>query len=245
MNGTIFTWDHSARAILVDALSWLEGGGFVVETRPHDLVIALPGPIRDSHHRAETFAQCGAALCTAWIVLRVLGIEPMVSFPHDADRPDIVAVLGTAGATLSTTRDWTRYLALCRVRTCPPGTTTTPVSPRALAELAARICWPRATVLPARPEWGLALRQLGFGTFGLSALLVLTEEDTWDDRVLAGAAVHDLRIEASTSGIAADVVTPVTLRPGMRARLPAALDQPGVPQAVVRVGSTTPAERAP
>ncbi|MEV0067910.1 MULTISPECIES: hypothetical protein [unclassified Amycolatopsis] len=229
----------------MDALSWLEGGRFVVETRPHDLAIALPDLARDSHHWADAFAQCGAALCTAWIVLRALGIEPSVSFPHDPDRPDIVATLGTAGAKPSTTRDWNRYLALCRIRTWPPDTITTPVSPGALASLAARICWPRTTVLPARSEWSVALRQLGCGTFGLCVLLVLTEEDTRDDWVLAGAAVHDLRIEASTSGIAADVVTPVTLRPGMRARLLAALDLPGVPQAVVRVGSATPAEGAP
>ncbi|WP_020658866.1 hypothetical protein [Amycolatopsis benzoatilytica] len=204
MTTAVFAWDRPARAVLVDALARLDGRRFAVETRPGELVIARTGRLRHDDGRL-VLAGCGAALSTAWIVLRVLGVRPRLSLPHDPERPDVVAVVTAGGDEPARARDWDRYLALRAVRG-PASGQSVPVE-GAAGELSRENHWPHTRVLPPRQagSWELAVVADGTGA---------------EVHVLLGAAVHSLRVAAAVRGWATEA----------RAGLPG-----GAPHEVLRV----------
>lgn len=239
MNAAAFRWDQPARAMLSEALARVGPSRCVVETRPGDLVL-LEVPFGKGHDRNGTggLLECGAALSTAWTVLRVLGQEPITSFPDDPDRPDEVAVVRLAGVRHPGSGEWARYAALRTIEDVREG--LKPVSAAMLGALAADNFWPDTTVRLVRPEWVPGLRGLGADLTGQSALLILTPEDTRRHHVLVGAALHGIRLSAVVRGLVTQVAALPVLASAERARLLAAAGLPGVLQAVVRVGVPQP-----
>ncbi|MFI5615769.1 hypothetical protein [Amycolatopsis sp. NPDC051903] len=187
-------WNRSARAVLVDALSRLPAAACIVEVQPDEVTVALTSSSRHGRGADRELAACGAALSTARVVLRVLGARSRVRFPHDPDRPDVVAALRVREPAPATDRDWARYSALRRITGPAPGTPA-PVDTEVLAALARENDWPRTRVVPLPPGEPRALR--GFG----ARLLVVTNGDTVDEQILAGAACHTLRLAAAAHGL--------------------------------------------
>ncbi|WP_275290849.1 hypothetical protein [Amycolatopsis sp. La24] len=205
MSDVAFAWDRCARAVLVDALARLDVRRFVVETRAGELAISRVGRLRHDPGGRHVLAGCGTALSAAWIVLRGLGIRPVLSFPDDPGRPDVVAAVTPGADDPATASDWDRYLALRAVAGPPRGRAVPVADPGVLAELAQENTWPRTRV--SRHA-------------GSRGLVVLAEGTTHVDRVLVGAAVHSLRVAAAVRGLTTEV------RPG---------DQSPAPQAVLLV----------
>jgi len=242
MSAAVFVWDEPARAVLSEALTRVGPSRCVVETRPGDLVLTEV-PFGRSHEPsgAGGLLECGAALSAAWTVLRVLGQEPITTFPQDPDRPDEVAVVRFAGERLPGSGEWARYAALRTLDDVREG--LKPVSGGMLGALVADNFWPDTTIRLVRPEWVPALRGLGADLTGQSALLILTPEDTRRHHVLAGAALHGIRLSAAVRGLVTDVVSLSVLASKERVRLLAAAGLPGVLQAVVRVAVPQPKGR--
>ncbi|QRP42905.1 hypothetical protein [Amycolatopsis sp. FDAARGOS 1241] len=192
-------WNHSTRAVLVDALSRLPASRCVVELGPDEVTVAL-NPARHGRGEHRALGACGAALSTAKVVLRVLGARSRMFFPHNPDRPDVVAVLRVREPAPATEHDWVRYLALRRLTESGPETPA-PVGAEVLAALARENDWPRTRVVPLPPEEPAAA--LGFG----SRLPVLTNRDTADEQVLAGAVTHTLRLAAAAHGLKTAVLS--------------------------------------
>ncbi|MGW7534971.1 hypothetical protein [Amycolatopsis sp. NPDC054798] len=199
MTDVAFAWDRCARAVLVDALARLDVRRFVVETRPGELAIARVGRLRHDPGGRHVLAGCGTALSAAWIVLRGLGIRPVLSFPEDPGRPDVVAAVTPGADDPATVHDWNRYLALRAVSGPRRGRAVPVTDPGVLAELAEENPWPRTRVTRDR---GLA---------------VVAEGASCVDRVLIGAAVHSLRVAAAVRGLTTEV------RPGGQGSLPQAV----------------------
>ena len=122
-------WDRSGRAVLVDALTRLGPSHCVVEIHPTELLLTEPPIVRRRDRTGGSrLLECGAALSTAWTVLRMLGQEPTVTFAHDPDRPDVVAVVRTNGVRASTSGEWARYAALRKLADPPSNLLLAPVS---------------------------------------------------------------------------------------------------------------------
>lgn len=205
MTDLAFSWDRSARAVLADALARLDVRRFVVEIRPGELAIARVGRLRHDPGGRHVLAGCGTALSAAWIVLRGLGIRPVLSFPHDPGRPDVLAAVTPGADDPATVSDWDRYLALRAVAGPPRGRAVPVADPGVLAALAGENPWPRTEVTRHATSRGLEVVADGAGCV---------------DRVLVGAAVHSVRVAAAVRGLTTEV------RPG---------GQGSAPQAVVLV----------
>jgi len=228
-----FRWDPSAQAVLTDALARIGPSRCVVEFHPDELVLTEMS-FGGRRNRTGSLLECGAALSTAWTVLRVLGQEPAAVFPENREHPDVVAVVRLDGQRVPGSGEWARYAALRKL--AHPVDALTPVSAAMLGALVSDNFWPDTAVRPVRPEWVPALRGLGAELTGQSPLLVLTPQDTRRHHVLAGAALHGTRLAAAVRGLATQVVSPLTLPPSERTRLLDAARLPGVLQAVIRVG---------
>ncbi|UKD57406.1 hypothetical protein L3Q65_11985 [Amycolatopsis sp. FU40] len=202
MTDVAFAWDRCTRAVLVDALARLDVRRFVVETRTGELAIARVGRLRHDPGGRHVLAGCGTALSAAWIVLRGLGIRPVLSFPCDPGRPDVVAAVTPGADDPATTSDWDRYLALRAVAGPPRGRAVPVEDPAVLAGLAGENPWPRTQVTPHAGSPGLA---------------VTADGDSCVDRVLVGAAAHSLRVAAAVRGLTTEV------RPGNQGRAPQAV----------------------
>jgi len=96
MTRPAFRWDQSSRAVLGDALVRLGPHRCVAEVHPDEVVLTEPPARRDGAGTAALL-ECGAALSTIWTVVRVLGRDPVVVFPHGADRPEVAAVVRIGG----------------------------------------------------------------------------------------------------------------------------------------------------
>ncbi|WIY00427.1 hypothetical protein QRX60_41270 [Amycolatopsis mongoliensis] len=235
-----FRWDQSSRAVLGDALVRLGPTHCVVEVRPDEIVVAeqLSGGRRDRGGAARLL-DCGAAVSTAWTVLRVLGREPVVTFPADPDRPDVVAVVRAGAARTPASAEWARYVSLRKLDEPPASPPLRPVSLAVLGALAADDFWPDTTVRLVRPEWAPTLKQLGADLTGQSPLLITTPGDSRRHHVLAGAALHTTRLAAAVRGFASRPVPLPLLAPGERARHAEESLLPGIPQALLLVGFAT------
>ncbi|MGK3206795.1 hypothetical protein [Amycolatopsis sp. MEPSY49] len=233
---TGFRWDTSSRAVLADALVRLGPNRCVAEVRPEEVVLTEPPTRRDRAGNAASL-ECGAALSTVWTVLRVLGREPVVVFSHDADRPDVVAVVRAGGPRSPSSSEWARYVALRKL--AEPQ--LRPVSLAVLGALADDDFWPETDVWIVRPGWVPALRQLGADVTGQSALLVTTPGDSRRHQVLAGAALHGTRLAAEVRGFSSRAVSPARLTAAERARQTEVM--PGVPQGLLLIGLVTPKRR--
>src|SRR5436305_2059676 len=149
------------------------------------------------------------------------------------DRPDVVAVVRSNGTRTAASGEWARYVALRKVGEPPLGTVLRPVSLAVLSALAGDNFWPGTAVRIVRPEWGPALKQFGADPTGQSALLVTTTGDTRREHVLAGAALHGVRLSAAVRGFATRVVP---MAASERARYLEESLLPGIPQGLVLVG---------
>lgn len=191
-----FRWDSSSRAVLGDALVRLGPNRCVAEVRPDEVLLTeqSPGGGRD---RAGTAAllDCGAALSTVWTVLRVLGRDPVVTFPAT-----VAAAVHAGPARTPTSAEWARYVALRKVAEPPSNAPLRPVSLAVLRAVAADDFWPDTAVRIVRPEWAPTLRRLGADLAGQSSLLVTTPADTRRHQVLAGAALHATRLATAVRG---------------------------------------------
>ncbi|MEU5266741.1 hypothetical protein [Amycolatopsis sp. NPDC021455] len=233
---TAFRWDRSARAVLGDALVWLGPNRCVAEVRPDEVVLTEP-PIRRDRARNVALLECGAVLSTIWTVVRVLGRDPVVVFPHDKDRPDVAAVVRVGGPRSPASGEWARYVALRKL--AEPE--LRPVSLAVLGALAGDGFWPETDVRIVRPDWVPALEQLGADVTGQSALLVTTPGDSRRHHVLAGAALHGTRLAAAVRGFSSRGAPLPLLTPAERARQAEVL--PGVPQGLLLIGLATPKRR--
>ncbi|WP_410622880.1 hypothetical protein [Amycolatopsis sp. cmx-8-4] len=233
-----FQWDRSSRTVLADALLRLGPNRCVAEVRPDEVVLTEP-PTR----RTAAGLECGAALSTIWTVVRVLGREPVVSFPHDPDRPDVAAVVRAGDARGTSSGEWARYAALRKLDEPGRGTVLRPVSLAVLGALAGDDFWPDTTVRIVRPDWVPALKRLGGDVTGHSSLLITTPGDSRRHHVLAGAALHSTRLAAASRGFASRVLP--MRSPAERTRYAEESLLPGIPQAVLLVGLATPKRRKP
>ena len=230
---TPFRWDRSSRAVLGDALVRLGPNRCVAEVRPDEVVLTEP-PTRRDRARNLALLECGAVLSTIWTVVRVLGRDPVVVFPYDEDRPDVAAVVRVGAPRSPSSGEWARYVALRKL--AEPE--LRPVSLAVLGALAGDDFWPETDVRIVRPDWVPALRQLGAGVTGQSALLVTTPGDSRRHHVLAGAALHSTRLAAAVRGFSSRGVPLSLLTPAERARQAEVL--PGVPQGLLLIGLATP-----
>jgi len=238
MNAPGFRWDHSAQTVLADALRRLGPHRCIVNARLDELVLSeLLTSARQDRIGTSRLLECGAALSSAWTVMRVLGQQPVVTFPRDPDRPDVVAVVRSNGTRTAASGEWARYVALRKVGEPPLGTVLRPVSLAVLSALAGDNFWPGTAVRIVRPEWSPTLKQLGADPTGQSALLVTTTGDTRREHVLAGAALHGARLSAAVRGFATRVVP---MAASERARYLEESLLPGIPQGLVLVGLRTP-----
>lgn len=237
---TAFRWETSSRAVLGDALARLGRTRCVAEVRPDKVVLTEP-PTRRVRAGNAALLECGAALSTVWTVLRVLGREPLVTFPDDPERPEIAAVVRAGDPRTPSGEEWARYAALRRL--AEPGRTEMlqPVSPALLGALAGAGHWPDTDVRIVRPGWVPALERLGADLTGRSALLVTTSRDSRRDHVRAGAALHSTRLAAAIRGCGSERVPLTRLAAADRARQAEVL--PGVPQGLLLVGLVTPNRR--
>lgn len=237
MTGPGFRWDSSSRAVLGDALERLGPNRCVAEVRPDEVVLTEP-PSRRERAGNAALLECGAALSTLWTVVRVLGREPVVTFPEDPDRPDVTAVVRVGGPRAPSSAEWARYVALREVADPGRGTVLRPVSLAVLGALAGDDFWPDTDVRVVRPGWASTL---GADLTGQSALLVTTPADSRRHHVLAGAALHATRLAAAVRGLASERVQLPYLAPAERARHAEVL--PGIPQGLLLVGLATPKRR--
>ncbi|MGW5746456.1 hypothetical protein [Amycolatopsis sp. NPDC003861] len=233
---TGFRWDTSSRAVLGDALVRLSPNRCVAEVRPDEVVLTEPPSRRDRAGNAALI-ECGAALSTVWTVLRVLGRDPVVVFPYDADRPDVVAIVRAGAARPPSSGEWARYVALRKL--AEPE--LRPVSLAVLSALADDGFWPETDVRIVRPGWVPVLEQLGADVTGQSALLITTSGDSRRHHVLAGAAQHGTRLAAAVRGFSSRTVSLARLTAVERARQTEIL--PGVPQGLLLIGLATPKRR--
>jgi len=236
MTAPKFRWDGSSRAVLGDALVRLGPNRCVAEVRPDEVVLTEP-PSRRDRAGAAALLECGAALSTVWTVLRVLGRDPVVVFPYDADRPDVAAVVRAGAARPPSSGEWARYVGLRKL--AEPE--LRPVSLAVLGALAAEDFWPETDVRIVRPAWVPALGQLGADVTGQSALLVTTPGDSRRHHVLAGAALHGTRLAAAVRGFASRSVLLPRQTPAERARHAEVM--PDIPQGLLLVGLATPKRR--
>jgi hypothetical protein len=240
MTGPGFRWDSSSRAVLGDALERLGPNRCVAEVRPDEVVLTEP-PSRRERAGNAALLECGAALSTIWTVVRVLGREPVVTFPKDPDRPDVTAVVRVGGPRVPSSAEWARYVALREVEDPGRGTLLRPVSLAVLGALAGDDFWPDTDVRIVRPDWASTLKELGADLTGRSSLLVTTPADGRRDHVLAGAALHSTRLAAAVRGFASARVLLPHQAPAERARHAEVL--PGIPQGLLLVGLATPKRR--
>ncbi|WP_328615263.1 hypothetical protein OHS18_47470 [Amycolatopsis sp. NBC_00355] len=240
MTSVGFRWERSSRAVLADALMRLGPNRCVAEVRP-DAVLLTEPPARRERAGTAALLECGAALSTIWTVLRVLGLEPEVSFPQDPDRPDVAAVVRVGDAHSASDSEWARYDALRKLGEPGHGVKLQPVSLAVLGTLAADDFWPDTAVRIVRPDWAPTLAHLGADVTGHSSLLVTTPGDNRRHHILAGAALHSTRLAAATRGFSSRVL-PIWA-PAERARYAAEALLPGVPQAVLLAGLATPKRR--
>ncbi|WP_410645059.1 hypothetical protein [Amycolatopsis sp. lyj-346] len=244
MTAQAFRWDRSSRSVLGDALVRLGPNRCVAEVRPDEIVLTEP-PVR--RERADTAAllECGAALSTIWTVVRVLGREPVVAFPHDPDRPDVVAVVRVGGARGPSSGEWARYVALRKLGEPRQGTALRPVSLAVLGAVGGDDFWPETDVRIVRPDWALTLKQLGADVTGHSSLLITTPGDSRRHHALAGAALHSTRLATAVRGFASRVLPTPALAPAERAKYVEDGLLPGLPQALLLVGLATPKRKKP
>ncbi|MGW5718582.1 hypothetical protein ACWEVP_20600 [Amycolatopsis sp. NPDC003865] len=235
-----FRWDSSARAVLGDALERLGPNRCVAEVRPDEVVLTEPLSRRERAGNAALL-ECGAALSTVWTVVRVLGRDPVVTFPADPDRPDVTAVVRAGGPHAPTSGEWARYTALRELDDPGHGTVLRPVSLAVLGALAADDFWPDTEVRIVRPGWVPALERLGADLAGRSSLLVLTPADSRRHHVLAGAALHATRLAAAVRGLASEHGRLPHPAHAEQARHAGVL--PGIPQGLLLVGLATPKRR--
>jgi hypothetical protein len=237
-----FRWDRSGQAVLGDALVRLGPNRCVAEVRPDEVVLTEP-PLRGERAGKAALLECGAALSTIWTVLRVLGREPVVTFPHDPAHPDVVAVVRVGAARGSTSGEWARYVALREVGEPDRDGPLRPVSLAVLGALAGDDFWPETDVRIVRPEWAPTLKQLGADLTGQSPLLITTPGDLRRHHVLAGAALHATRLAAAVRRFTTREVPLPVQAPAERARHAGVL--PGIPQGLLVVGLATPKRRKP
>lgn len=233
-----FRWDSSSRAVLGDALVRLGPNRCVAEVRPDEVLLTAqsPGGGRD---RAGTAAllDCGAALSTVWTVLRVLGRDPVVTFPAT-----VAAAVHAGPARTPTSAEWARYVALRKVAEPSSNAPLRPVSLAVLRAVAADDFWPDTAVRIVRPEWAPTLRRLGADLAGQSSLLVTTPADTRRHQVLAGAALHATRLATAVRGFGSRRFALPAQAPAERARYVEESLLPGIPQGLLVVG-LAPAKR--
>ncbi len=241
-DNTGFHWDRSSRTVLADALGRLGPNRCVTEVRP-DEVLLTERPTRHDRAGAAALLECGAALSTIWTVVRVLGREPVVTFPGDPAHPDVAAVVRAGDARGTSSGEWARYAALRKLDEPGRGTVLRPVSLAVLGALAADDFWPGTTVRIVRPGWVSALGNLGADVAGHSSLLITTPDDSRRHHVLAGAALHSTRIGAASRGFSSRVLP---MRPAAeRTRYVEEPALPGIPQGVLLVGFATSKRRNP
>lgn len=235
-----FRWERSSRAVLADALMRLGPNRCVAEVRPDEILLTEP-PARRERAGTAALLECGAALSTIWTVVRVLGHDPEIAYPHDPDRPDIAAIVRVGGVRPASDGEWARYDALRKLGEPGRGLKLQPVSLAVLGALAADNFWPDTSVRIVRPDWAPTLRHLGADLTGHSSLLITTPGDSRSSHLLAGAALHSTRLAAAVRGFSTRVL-PIWA-PAERARYAAQSLLPGVPQAVLLVGLATPKRR--
>ncbi|MEU7788895.1 hypothetical protein [Amycolatopsis sp. NPDC049159] len=240
MTRPAFRWDVSSRAVLGDALARLGPNRCVAEVRPDEVVLTEP-PTRRERAGNAALLECGAALSTTWTVVRVLGRDPVVAFPHDPDRPDVAAVVRIGGPRPASSGEWGRYTALREVAEPARGTVLRPVSLALLGAVAGDDFWPDTEVRVVRPAWVPTLEGLGADLAGRSALLVTTPGHSRRHHVLAGAALHATRLAAAVRGLASERVPLAHQAIAERSRHAEVL--PGVPQGLLLVGLATPKRR--
>ncbi|MEU4524659.1 hypothetical protein AB0F52_38815 [Amycolatopsis sp. NPDC024027] len=234
-----FRWDRSSRAVLGDALVRLGPNRCVAEVRPDEIVLTEP-PIRRERAARAALLECGAALSTIWTVMRVLGREPVVAFPHDPDRPDVAAVVRAGAPRPSTSGEWARYAALRKLDESGHGRPLRPVSLAVLGALAGDGFWPETDVRIVRPEWAPTLKELGADLTGQSSLLITTPGDSRRHRVLAGAALHATRLAAAVRSFTSREV-PLLIQPAAeRVRYVEESLLPDTAQGLLLVGLATP-----
>ncbi|HET6705347.1 hypothetical protein [Amycolatopsis sp.] len=234
-----FRWDRSSRAVLGDALVRLGPNRCVAEVRPDEIALTAP-PVRRERAGRAALLECGAALSTVWTVVRVLGREPVVAFPHDPARPDVVAVVRVGDPRGPSSGEWARYAALGKLGEGKP---LRPVSLAVLDALAGDDFWPETAVRIVRPDWAPTLKQLGADLTGQSALLITTPGDSRRHHVLAGAALHATRLAAAVRSFASREVPLPAEAPGEGARYVEESLLPGLPQGLLVVGLATPKRR--
>jgi predicted DNA-binding ribbon-helix-helix protein len=167
----------------------------------------------------------------------------VVTFPHDPERPDEVAVMRLTGTRTATSVEWARYAALRKLAEPSPGSMLRPVSLAVLGVLAADNFWPDTSVRLVRPAWAPTLKQLGADVTGQSALLITTTEDSRRHRVLAGAAAHSTRLSAAIRGFTTRTV-PLRMQADVeRDRFVEESLLPGFPQGLLLVGLRPPKRR--
>ncbi|MEV6874615.1 hypothetical protein [Amycolatopsis sp. NPDC051128] len=237
-----FRWDRSSRAVLADALMRLGPNRCVAEVRPDEIVLTEPPIRRERADRAVLF-ECGAALSTIWTVVRVLGREPVVAFPHDPARPAVVAVVRVGASRSSTSGEWARYAALRKLGKPGQSKPLRPVSLAVLDALAGDDFWPETEVRIVRPGWAPLLKQLGADLAGQSSLLITTADDSRRHHVLAGAALHATRLAAAVRSFTSQEVSLPAQAPTERARYVEESLLPGIPQGLLLVGLATPKQR--
>jgi hypothetical protein len=228
-----FRWDRSSRAVLGDALVRLGPTRCVAEVRPDEIVLTEPPARRDRAGRTALL-ECGAALSTIWTVVRVLGREPVATFPYDPARPDVVAVVRVGAARGSTSGEWARYAALRTVGETHHDGPLRPVSLAVLGALAGDDFWPETDVRIIRPEWVPTLKRLGADLAGQSPLLITTPGDSRRHHVLAGAALHATRLAAAVRSFTSQEIPLPVQGAAERARNTELL--PGIPQGLLVVG---------
>jgi len=233
-----FRWDRSSRAVLGDALVWLGPNRCVAEVRPDEIVLTEP-PARRERAGTAALLECGAVLSTIWTVVRVLGREPVVIFPRDPSRPDVVAVVRAGGARGPSSGEWARYAALRKLGEPGHGRPLRPVSLAVLGALAGDGFWPETDVRIVRPEWAPTLNQLGADVTGHSSLLITTPGDSRRHHVLAGAALHSTRLATVVRGFGSQVLPMPLPSSAERARYVAEALLPGLPQALLLIGLAT------
>ncbi len=237
-----FLWDRSSRAVLGDALVRLGPNRCVAEVRPDEIVLTEP-PIRRGRAARAALLECGAALSTIWTVMRVLGREPVVTFPHDPARPDVVAVVRAGAPRTSTSTESARYAALRKLGEPGHDRPLRPVSLAVLGALAGDDFWPETDVRIVRPEWAPTLKELGADLTGQSSLLITTPGDSRRHHVLAGAALHATRLASAARGFTSQEVPLLVQPPSERARYVEESLLPGTPHGLLLVGLATPKQR--
>ncbi|WP_372666169.1 hypothetical protein [Amycolatopsis kentuckyensis] len=230
-------WDAGSRAVLTTALARLGPSRCVAEILADEVALSEP---RDRRERAGTAAllDCGAALSAVWTVTRALGREPVVTFPRDDRRPDVVAVVRIGRPRAPTAGERARFAALRDLARPGRAAVLRPVGLAVLGALAGDDFWPDTDVRIVRPGWTTALERLGAHLTGQSSLLVTTPADSRRHSVLAGAALHATRLAAAVRGFASERVP---LTPAERSRQAGVL--PGVPQGLLLIGLAEPPRR--